>query len=74
MVIEGSFKDVSPKQTQLENQRKPTKVGSDWIPHGFFRKISEFGDVEFFGCFMNGELKGKCWKSLIGGKPLALIN
>jgi len=68
-VIEGSFKDVC-----LETKEEPTQQkkigGTPWIPHGFFRKINEFGEIEFFGCFINGCLRGKCWKSLIGGnKP-----
>jgi len=40
------------------------------IPHGVFRKINEFGDVEFFGIFYNGNLAGRCWKSLPGGGML----
>ena len=65
-VIEGSFKDVRETTSQDHNKRKPIG-GALWIPHGFFRKINEYGDVEFFGCFIDGRLRGKCWKSMIGG-------
>ena len=37
------------------------------VPHGAFRKINEFGDVEFFGLFYEGNLVARCWKSLPGG-------
>ena len=65
-VIEGSFKDMYQEQKAERNKNISTKT--TWIPHGFFRKINDFGDVEFFGCFIDGRLKGKCWKSLAGGK------
>lgn len=36
-------------------------------PHGYFRHINGYGDLEFFGCFHRGTLLGVCWKSLPGG-------
>jgi len=36
-------------------------------PHGFFRIINSFGDVEFFGCLVQGVLQGVAWRSLPGG-------
>lgn len=39
----------------------------DSLPHGFFRKLNQDGDIEFFGCFLHGQLYGNCWKSLTGG-------
>jgi len=36
-------------------------------PHGYFRHINSFGDVEFFGCFVRGVVHGVCWRSLPGG-------
>ena len=43
-------------------------VDKNGQPHGFYRVITPDGEVEFFGCFVNGQLIGNCWKSLIGGK------
>ena len=59
-----------PQHTQTEEDgiQKRKLSTTNWIPHGFFRKINEIGDVEFFGCFIDGHLRGKCWKSLAGGK------
>eukprot|EP00092_Neocalanus_flemingeri_P101392 GFUD01129637.1.p1 GENE.GFUD01129637.1~~GFUD01129637.1.p1 ORF type:complete len:350 (-),score=82.60 GFUD01129637.1:81-1130(-) len=37
------------------------------VPHGYFRHLNDFGDLEFFGCFFRGTLVGLCWKSLPGG-------
>merc|ERR1719348_2706367 len=37
------------------------------LPHGFFRHINSYGDLEFFGCFCRGTLVGVCWRSLPGG-------
>jgi len=37
------------------------------VPHGFFRHLNSFGDLEFFGCFYRGIMLGVCWKSLPGG-------
>jgi len=37
------------------------------IPHGYFRHLNSFGDLEFFGCFNHGTLVGVCWRSLPGG-------
>ena len=62
ILFEGSFKDIDQHTTKEEIQK------NNWIPHGFFRKVNEFGDIEFFGCFIDGHLRGKCWKSLAGGK------
>merc|ERR1712106_384762 len=42
-------------------------VYSHGKPHGFFRHLNDFGDLEFFGCFSHGVLQGVCWKSLPGG-------
>lgn len=42
-------------------------VESNENPHGFCRVINSNGDLEFFGCFVNGQLVGKCWRGLIGG-------
>jgi len=39
----------------------------DGLPHGFFRHLNTFGDLEFFGCFNRGCLLGVCWRSLPGG-------
>ena len=55
-VAEGSFKVIDGTNT----------------PHGVFRKINEFGDVEFFGLFYEGNLVARCWKSLPGGKRCIL--
>jgi hypothetical protein len=38
------------------------------VPHGFFRVINEFGDVDFFGCFVSGKLHATCVKTLVGGR------
>jgi len=54
---EGSF-----LETESEHQR---------VPHGVFRKVNEYGDVDFFGLFFRGNLVGRCWKSLPGGGMLA---
>ena len=68
-MLEGSFKDVHEHgENGTSSARKSS--GSTWIPHGYFRKINEFGEIEFFGCFINGKLRGKCWKGVIGGIPL----
>ena len=67
VVLEGSFKDLQEPRENGRNDKRNSS-GTTWIPHGFFRKINEFGEIEFFGCFIDGELKGKCWKSVIGGK------
>ena len=40
------------------------------IPHGYFRHINCFGDLEFLGCFSHGTLISVCWKSLPGGSFL----
>jgi histone-lysine N-methyltransferase SETD7 len=37
------------------------------VPHGYFRKTSEDGDIELFCCFVNGHQHGPAWKGLIGG-------
>lgn len=37
------------------------------VPHGYFRILNSFGDLEFFGCFFRGLMLGVCWKSLPGG-------
>ena len=37
------------------------------IANGFVRKLNDFGDVEFFGCFVDGRLHGTCIKTLLGG-------
>jgi len=37
------------------------------VPHGYFRHINDFGDLEFFGCFSHGTMVGVCWRSLPGG-------
>jgi len=37
------------------------------VPHGYFRHLNMFGDLEFFGCFSEGFLVGVCWRSLPGG-------
>lgn len=37
------------------------------VPHGFFRHLNSFGDLEFFGCFSHGTMVGVCWRSLPGG-------
>ena len=76
VVLEGSFKDLQEARENGRNNERNSS-GTTWIPHGFFRKINEFGEIEFFGCFIDGELKGKCWKSVTGGKiltDLSLIN
>jgi len=39
----------------------------DGKPHGFFRHLNSYGDLEFFGCFNRGSLIGVCWRSLPGG-------
>ena len=41
---------------------------SGGFPNGFFRSINEFGDVEFWGCFVEGKLHGTCLKTLVGGE------
>jgi hypothetical protein len=41
---------------------------TDGVANGFVRKINEFGDVEFFGCFVDGKLHGTCIKTLAGGQ------
>ena len=38
------------------------------IANGFVRKLNDFGDVEFFGCFVDGRLHGTCIKTLLGGE------
>ena len=40
---------------------------SNGIPNGYCRVISPDGDLDFFGCFVNGSLVGNCWKGLMGG-------
>jgi len=40
---------------------------SNGKPHGFFRHLNDYGDLEFFGFFCSGVLQGVCWKSLPGG-------
>ena len=37
------------------------------VPHGYFRHLNTFGDLEFFGCFFRGTMVGVCWRSLPGG-------
>jgi len=37
------------------------------VPHGYFRHLNSFGDLEFFGCFSHGTMVGVCWRSLPGG-------
>ena len=29
------------------------------VPHGYFRHINSYGDLEFFGCFFRGTMLGK---------------
>ena len=29
------------------------------LPHGYFRHLNSFGDLEFFGCFFRGSLLGE---------------
>ena len=29
------------------------------LPHGYFRHLNTFGDLEFFGCFFRGSLLGE---------------
>ena len=70
VILEGSFKDVL-RQTEDGRNIVQKGQGTMWVPHGFFRKINEFGEIEFFGCFINGNLKGKCWKSVTGGEILS---
>ena len=64
-MIEGSFKT---KTCRTELDKKSSIKWKHLQPHGFFRKINDLGEIEFFGCFIDGHLKGKCWKSLAGGK------
>lgn len=40
---------------------------SQGCPHGYFRQINSYGDLDFFGCFYRGTMLGVCWKSLPGG-------
>lgn len=37
-------------------------------PHGYFRHLNTFGDLEFFGCFYRGTMLGE-WKVLIILQP-----
>ena len=32
---------------------------SQGCPHGYFRQINSYGDLDFFGCFYRGTLLGK---------------
>ena len=56
---------VLPPDGLLESNYK---YGTEDMPHGFFRKLNQFGDIEFCACFVNGHLHGPVWKSLVGGK------
>ena len=29
------------------------------LPHGYFRHLNSFGDLEFFGCFFRGSMLGE---------------
>ena len=65
-VIEGFFKEEDHETKDHETScMKKKKV---LVPHGFIRKINDLGELEFFGCFVDGHHIGKCWKSLAGGK------
>ena len=49
----------------------PIKVKiQNGVPHGYFRHLNTFGDLEIFGCFFRGTLVGVCWRSLPGGSFL----
>jgi len=37
------------------------------VPHGYFRHINAYGDIELFCCFIRGIMHGPCWKGLPGG-------
>lgn len=37
------------------------------VPHGYFRHINAYGDIELFCCFIRGSIHGPCWKGLPGG-------
>ena len=71
VVVEGSFKkeDLPTQQTTGQELVESLKIGSSsYMPHGFFRKINRLGRIDFFGCFIEGNLRGKCWKTLNGGR------
>ena len=42
-------------------------------PHGYFRHLNTFGDLEFFGCFYRGSMLGERIKSL-SLQPAAFLN
>ena len=66
ILIEGSFRECC-KESETRENKNGGKTTNNWVPHGFFRKVNDFGEIEFFGCFIDGRLQGKCWKSLAGG-------
>ena len=43
-------------------------MSKNGFPDGFCRVISPDGDLDFYGCFVNGSLIGNCWKGLLGGE------
>jgi len=60
-IEDGSVRVVGQDDTLLEGTYK------DGSPHGFFRVINEYGDLDYFGCIVNGIQQGVCWRSVAGG-------
>jgi len=59
--VDGFVCNRSPDDTLFEGHYERG------VPHGYFRHINSYGDLEFFGCFHMGTMLGVCWKSLPGG-------
>ena len=65
-MTKGPFR-IRPEKSEALFEGTMNKNG---VPHGFCRIISPDGDLDFYGCFVNGALVGNCWKGLLGGKFL----
>merc|ERR1719397_1377609 len=66
-VTEGRMKQTGPVRIRRADDTVFEGQYEEGLPHGFFRHLNQFGDLEFFGCFLRGRLVGVCWKSLPGG-------
>ena len=65
-MTKGPFR-IRPEKSEALFEGTMNKNG---VPHGYCRIISPDGDLDFYGCFVNGALVGNCWKGLLGGKFL----